>query len=263
MLYIITEDSNSARVFWKYAAKTFRGDGNYKMVPFLKGTDGKPSSGNSTLVNQLKDLAPNLNKDDTVLLVFDNISNIGKQPITTFLAFVGRIANRYNISIKVTSYYCFEEVYLSYSELEKLNTNNKQVILEALRFVKNCILNNVDYYDITYKEIADFINFYKKDSGKNREHFANALLISCTNNISGDFKIIKSGYAFEKQGRCWIQDCDYIIKDIRLTYGDKAVNNKCGNKCSFKCKNCSTLEKLLDLNNNSMINNSSYDLTQI
>lgn len=32
MLYIITEDSNSARCFWDCAAHTFRGKGNYILV---------------------------------------------------------------------------------------------------------------------------------------------------------------------------------------------------------------------------------------
>lgn len=33
MLYIITEDSNSARYFWKCVAKTFRKSTEYIMVP--------------------------------------------------------------------------------------------------------------------------------------------------------------------------------------------------------------------------------------
>lgn len=36
MLYIITEDSNSAREFWDKAASVYRGAGAYTMVPLLK-----------------------------------------------------------------------------------------------------------------------------------------------------------------------------------------------------------------------------------
>lgn len=253
MLYIITEDSNSARVFWDTVAGVFKGKDNYRMVPFLNGKNGKPSSGNSTLVSQLKNLILTINSEDTILLVFDNISKLGNIPIATFLNFVTNISNKYNVKIKVTSYYCFEELYLSYEELIKLNHNNKEVIVRALKFVRDSLINGVDYYDTKYQEIVDFINFYKKDSGKNREHFANALLIASTHNINGDFRIIKSGDSFKKQGRCWIKDCKDIMQDIKLDYGDKAVNNKCGIKCTFKCKNSCTLDKLLDLNNRSRL----------
>lgn len=260
MLYIITEDSNSARAFWDAVAKTFRGKNKYKMMPFLIGKDGKPSSGNSTLADQLNALLPNITSTDKIIIVFDNITKIGNIDIVDFLTFISNMSQKYNVNIAVTSYYCFEEVYLSYAELERLNADNKEVIL---KFVRNCLLNGIDYYNSKYIEVKDFINFYKRDSGKNREHFANALLIASTHNINGDFKIIKSGNAFEKQGRCWIKDCEDIMNDIKLNFGDKAVENKCKNKCNFKCKNCNTLDKLLDLNTNSMIANSSYDLTQI
>ena len=47
MLYIITEDSNSAREFWDKAASVYRGAGAYTMVPLLKG------GGNTTLKAQI------------------------------------------------------------------------------------------------------------------------------------------------------------------------------------------------------------------
>lgn len=260
MLYIITEDSNSARVFWEYAAKTFRGEGEYEIVSFLRGKDGKPSSGNTTLSNQLEALLPRVNSKDEIMIVFDNIVKANIFDTYTFLKYIRSLSQSSGINIKFTSYYCFEEVYLSYSELERLNESNRDVVINSIRFVRNCLLNGIDYFDLRYKQIIDFIDFYGKDSGKNREHFANALLISVTQLLDGRFRIIKSGDCFYNQGACWLLNCDDVRKLMKNEY---EVNSVCRDKCKFKCKDCTTKEKLIDLNDNSMITGSTYDLTKI
>lgn len=260
MLYIITEDSNSARVFWDYVANTFRGKDAYKMVAFLQGKDGKESSGNTTLYNQLKVLLPKISSEDEIMIVFDNIVKANRFDSYTFLKYIRSLSENYGVNIKYTDYYCFEEVYLSYSELERLSKDNRDVVINAIKFVRNCLLNGVNYFDIKYKQIIEFIDFYGKDSGKNREHFANALLISITQLLDGRFRIIKSGDCFYNQGACWLLNCDDVRKLMRNEY---EVNSVCSNKCKFKCKNCTTKEKLIDLNDNSITADSTYDLTEI
>lgn len=138
--------------------------------------------------------------------------------------------------------------------------HSKEVVLNALRFVRKKIMNHQNYFNIAYKEIRDFINFYKKDSGKNREHFANALIISVTSMLDGKFKIIKSGNCFENQGACWLLDCE---ESQNLMHNKKEIDSICGKKCKFRCKNGSTLVKLLDLNAKSLTNIATYDLTKI
>ena len=45
-MYIITEDSNSARDFWQCVAQTFRSVDSFLLVSFPIGSDGQTASGN-------------------------------------------------------------------------------------------------------------------------------------------------------------------------------------------------------------------------
>lgn len=262
MLYIITEDSNSARAFWELAAKEFRGSKNYVLVPLLKEENGKQVGGNTTLENQVNELLPKIKRGDELFVVFDYISNTSNFIPGDFIISTYQKCKNAGIDFKFTSYYCFEELYLSYIELYNMINNNKTktIIINTLKFIQDSIKNGGSYFNIKYKQIIDFIDFYGKDSGKNREHFANALLISITQLLDGRFKIIKSGDCFYNQGACWLLNCD----DVRKLMSNKhEINSICDNKCKFKCKDCTTREKLIDLNNNSMLAGSTYNLTEI
>lgn len=70
-------------------------------------------------------------------------------------------------------------------------------------------MDGQDYFDNS-KDIKEFIELYKRDSGKNREHFANALLLSVTGALSDWFHISKSGNCFDinGSGRCFILGCN-------------------------------------------------------
>lgn len=262
MLYIITEDSNSARVFWEIVVNEFRGKNNYILVPLFKGKDSKDSGGNTTLKSQVTQLIDSLNTYDELLVVFDNINNSRNFNKVRFIKWALNICKIYNINIRFTDYYCFEEVYLSYSELIDMymKCNYKKIVLDTLKFVNASITNYKDYYDRNNKVIDDFINYYKKDSGYNREHFANALLIEVTQTIGYRFKIIKSGDCFYNQGACWLLNCEDIRKSMKNEY---EINSICKNRCKFKCKDCVTKEKLVDLNNNSILKNSTCDLLEV
>lgn len=109
MLYVITEDTNSARSFWNIVAKTFRGDDNYILVSLLKDKNGKEVGGNTTLENQVNTVLFSMNKSDELLIAFDYISNFSP------FDFIKNTHNKckvLGITCKFTNYYCFEEVYL-------------------------------------------------------------------------------------------------------------------------------------------------------
>lgn len=252
MLYIITEDSNSAREFWKITVEESIGSKNYVLVPLLKGESGKHVGGNTTLENQVNELLPKMKPKDKLLVVFDYISNTNNFIPGDFIKSTYKKCKCAGISFIITGYYCFEELYLSYVELYNMINNNitKTIIIDTLKFIQDSIKNGENYFNKKNKQIIDFIDFYGRDSGKNREHFANALLIEATKQLSGRFKIIKSGNCFSNQGACWLLNCD----DVRRLIGNEyEVNNICRNRCKFKCKDCTTREKLIDLDNNSML----------
>lgn len=262
MFYIITEDSNSARVFWDYAVKTFKGEKEYKLVPFLLGKDNKESSGYSTLDDQVENLIYSINRGDELLIAFDNIADTYNFNPANFISKTISNCNELGIKVSFTSYYCFEEVYLSYDELLRLNRLKgvDEKIRNTLEFVQKCLLNGENYFRYEYDCIRDFIKYNPTDAGSNREHFANQLLIEVTKSIKGKFKIIKSGECFYNQGACWILNCDDVKK---LMINQYEVDNVCKCKCKFKCKECTSKEKLLDLNNHSMLMNSANDLTRM
>ena len=65
-MYIITEDSNSARDFWQCVAQTFRSVDSFLLVSFPIGSDGQTASGNTTLKAQVLSLFPKLQAGDKV-----------------------------------------------------------------------------------------------------------------------------------------------------------------------------------------------------
>ena len=88
MLYIITEDSNSARDFWQCVAQTFRSVDSFLLVSFPIGSDGQTASGNTTLKAQVLGIFPKLQAGDKVFVAVEALSlllhPIGALRICTF-----------------------------------------------------------------------------------------------------------------------------------------------------------------------------------
>lgn len=253
MLYIITEDSTSARDFWECVAETFRGPQNYVLVQPLNQT-----SGNTTLNAQVSNLFPKLKAGDTLLVAFDNIGATKGFNSINFIRKVGQRCAKHSINFRFTSYYCFEELYLSYMELfNMISPNTNPITLNALKYVNKCIGNSIDYFS-TNSAIQDFINKHH-GAGKNREHFANALLTEVAKTIKGHFMITKAKGAFDGSAECWLRKCN----DIQSKMNQKQAENICGKYCKYCCKNMNTRDKLMDLNNKSLCRNCAIQLYQI
>lgn len=266
MLYIITEDSNSARTFWDYVASTFRGDINYKLMPFLLGKDGKRASGNTTLWDQLEHFVNNnKDKEAELLLVFDSISGSTNFNSKSFVKDAINLCHMHSITLKIPTYYCFEEIFLSYSELSRMlvtSTKKKpEELVNVIEYVQEKLINNENYF-IANKKIKEYIDYMNKRGViiKNRERFANILLTDITNRIGyGWFRVVKSGNAFDTVARCWIKSCEEI--GVNLSENEKY--NICDNKCNYICKGMNTKEKLLDLDKKSITSKRSYGLASI
>ena len=262
MLYIITEDSNSARDFWKCVADTFRGQGKYIMVALPKDARGNDVAGNTTLDSQVISVFPQLQSGDELFVVFDNVANNNGFNVVNFINKVTSLCNSMGIKFKYTGYYCFEEVYLSYTELIRMysNTMNKDiVVLNTLKYVFQNLQNGTDYYMKSNRYIEEFLRKCDGDAGKNREHFANQLLIEATKLIKGHFKIIKTGRSFFNRGECWLMDCSSIQHRLKEQHRE----NMCNNQCDFCCKYSDTKDKLLDLEQHSICEGSGHGLSKI
>lgn len=107
MVYIITEDSNSARDFWRIAADTFIGMGNYSLEPLP--ADG---GGNTTLQMQVTNVFGKIQANDILFIAFDNIGNTKNFVTSDFLNKTIARCVKKGVCFKFTTYYCFEELYL-------------------------------------------------------------------------------------------------------------------------------------------------------
>ena len=161
-----------------------------------------------------------------------------------------------------TSYWCFEDLYLSYDEVLAMYLKNpvaENVVSAALQYVHDNLQNGTDYFD-TSREIQNFIDLHNS-AGKNREHFANELLMEVTRALKGNghFAITKSVGAFRKSAECWLRDCS----DIKEKMAQQQVINICDKKCEYCCKDKGTVDKLIDLDTRSICKDSGYQLQQI
>lgn len=272
MLYVITEDSNSGRDFWKAVFNTFLDNTDFEIIDFNTTTsaNGKIVSitGNMALDDLVNKALMKAKKDDSLFVAFDAIGTsshinkkTGKKEYFDSGDFINNTHQKCSIkgvNFYVTSYYCFEEIYLSYIELENLVDvdSNMQQLVGVLKYVRNCINNNTEYYDRKRQEVQCVISI-KPDAQKNKEHFADALLFQATYAIkTGRFTISKKE---EKPLLCWLLDCTHLQGVKNKKYPSKY---DCDN-CKFKMKNCNTLEKLIDLDNNSLTSNATVTLTGI
>lgn len=245
MLYIVTEDSNSARTFWSKAAETYRKAGTYTLVPLLSG------GGNTTLKGQITNVFKVIKPGDSLFVVFDNIDKVHNFDKHDLIKMTSKRCINKNIKFTYTTYYCFEEIYLSYRSLLPM-VNDKYN--EVLKFVADCINSGKEYFDKLNPDsrILDFLDSIKHPF-VNKEHFADDLLTFATQTTKGSgwFRIHKSANAFDTSGRCWLYGCEEVSDRL----GQQERANVCDNKCKFDCKNCNTKDKLEHLNNNSLLAN--------
>lgn len=255
MLYVITEDENSGRYFWCKVVTTFQKEGTYEIVDLPMGKDGKRHGGNTSLEAQVNYVFDKIKEGDTLFIAIDNIGDTRNFYLTEFLDVVQHSCDRLGVALIVTNYYCFEELYLSYTGLYEICKDCQNVgkdEIELLYYVNGCINKGIDYYNSDNPRVNELM---KNAIGlsRNREHFANALLSKVTSGIKGYFKISKKVNSF---GKCWLESCT----SLRQNSNDKHIKYFCKN-CKFCCKDCDTREKLLDLRYRSLITTGAGELS--
>lgn len=170
-MYIITEDSNSARDFWQCVAQTFRSVDSFLLVSFPIGSDGQTASGNTTLKAQVLSIFPKLQAGDKVFVAVDCVANNTKGFIAhDFVKWGTRLCMKKGAEFVATSYWCFEDLYLSYDEVLAMYLKNpvaENVVIAALQYVHDNLQNGTDYFD-TSREIQNFIDLHNSAGKKQR-----------------------------------------------------------------------------------------------
>lgn len=288
MLIVVAEDTGSARTFWLNVLDNTIGNNNYIVSDRYIKTNGEVvdeiTGGKNTLepkINYIFD-NENLNKDDTLFIIFDNIGKDFSIEETSY-DFIDRIynyCNENNMNLITTSYYCFEEIYLSYTDVlnryKSLNKEDNDVI-KALNYIYRCINSNIDYFsDMDNIIIKNAIKkLYKKPINRKeltREQFAAKLLGFITNHFPYKFHITKNSEGFE----CYLISCDTIKeqfvqtniqrnkdnnKEINIDAIKNSIQRICDNSCTYCCKNKEVITKIDNVFNNSILKNAKYTYT--
>lgn len=266
MLYVITEDENSGRDFWGTVMKTFLQPTDFTMVEFDMTINSKGKkvqiSGNLALDALVNKTLEKSQAGDSLFVAFDNIgmsrartTNNGQEKYFDSGDFINRTKQKCmktGVDFYITSYYCFEEIYLSYLELENLVRidSKKSELASVIEYVRRNIENGTDYYKRNNVLVKKVIAL-RADANKNKEHFTDALLFQATRAIvNGKFTISKKASDLLK---CWMMNCADLQKNGEKNHNFPSQHD-CQN-CKFKMREHNAAEKLLDLSKNSLINN--------
>lgn len=282
MLYVVAEDIGSARTFWLNVINNTKCKGNYIVSDTYINKNGVTitgvNGGKDALKYKINYLFNNsLSKYDTLFIILDNIGENFSNDMSSF-DFIDNTAEKCknrHINLITTAYYCFEEVFISYDEIESMykslvdktgnNIANKDIVA-TLDYIKTKLSSDEEYYDINCKYIQNAISLFNTQLKYNREQFAAALLEYITKQLYGRFHITKGKTGFE----CMMLSCDEVrqcISNSILNRGKKNIsitnyiNILCNNKCTYECKNCTSLNKIDNIFKNSILNKSNYDYT--
>lgn len=252
MIYFISEDSNSAHTFWIQVLETFAD----AYTEVNTDVQGKKAYGNSSLESRVDYALAKARPGDSLFIAFDNIGS----PLTPdgYAAFdsgdfilntEAKCISR-QVKLYTTNYYCFEEVYISYEELESMCLKDGDAELaSAVRYVREQINKGADYFDKSNPNVAHIMSIAKDDS-TNKEHFADALLYQATRSIEhGYFAISKEQDGF---GRCWITACEEIGNRKQSQKSRSTLTYFC-NHCAYTAKGADRKQKLLDIEKRSVL----------
>ena len=249
MIYIVTEDSNSARDFWKIAAELCCKKPFY-MMPMTKN-----SGGNRGLEKRTIEAADKAAKDgcgNIVLSIFDSIDSTDNSyfPTKEYIKRAKKYCKAKNVTFKYVRYYCFEEMFLSYDGLCNMYTGKlKDVLLEIHDYIREHPKRNYFY---CCDKVRDYIKELNSRgiNVKNRETLANIILSEITHVLPGHFMITKTGHCFDSSAMCWVKDCSDVQKITEMnTY---KIKNVCECTCNYCCKFKTAEDKVNDIAGNNI-----------
>ena len=188
-----------------------------------------PCNGISDLYTKLKQKT--FNKEDNIIVSFDNCGNMYARKLKKEL--LPKISGRVN-KLYFTSYFCFEEIFLSYINMEQYLdmhyvSKNYANLYKCFSVIRNCINSGINYLAYPDESIKAEMDNNKNIS--NREQLASNVLGRITGTAGRRLHIGKSSL-----GSCWVTDCKSLI--------DKYGKYACGG-CT--CSLNKAVDKLNDL----------------
>lgn len=122
-------------------------------------------------------------------------------------------------------------------------------IADALRHVRECIDNGIEYYDKKDEKVRYVISL-AADANVNKEHFADVLLRQATSCIEhGLFKISKKENGL---GRCWITGCNELRVQSNGTRIGSILTYHC-QKCKYPLRETDYITKIKDVDGDYML----------
>lgn len=232
MYYILCEGAvgKAEYTFCKKIAEEFSEKAAYSIFS---------ASGNRNIFGVFeREIYPALHSQDCFILFFDCILSSKDFEIYSLLEDIDEYCKEKNTIFQYTTYYCFEELFLSYDGLLKLSKEILDVNLyDTLEQVNQYIMSGINYFKLSLPYNAKLNQFYPK-SISTREKYAKALLHEVTYKLGRTFLISES-----KIGDCWVEDCSNVT--------EHKVKTICS-KCKHPCKNCTFREKIMDIDRHSI-----------
>lgn len=198
------------------------------------------SNGNENIEKEFLKLKTTFSDGDIFILFFDNIETIKGRLVIDLLNDIERQCNSKKVFFRYTTYYCFEEIFLSYINLLSVLNVNESIKTEVIK-IQKMLLSGTNYFknDISFWE--RHFSPHRKGCLRTREQLSSSICNFILETATGSFHLQKN-----KIGSCWISNC-------RASVLHKSVCDK----CKYKLKGYDFKDKLHDLDCNSV---SSFNL---
>ena len=204
----------------------YRNDEDYSII----SADGK-----NNIEKEFLRVKNSFNSGDVFILFFDNIETIGGKLTADLLTDICIMCSELGVVFRYTTYYCFEELFLSYTSIIDILEIDDSLRNELLS-VQNKILTGKNYFreDISFWE--NYFGEHRCGSLKTREKLSSSICNDIFKRVNGLFFIQKN-----KIGECWVCDCA----------NSKLHKNVCS-RCNYILKGSSFRDKLKDIDSNSV-----------
>lgn len=231
--YILVEDEKSGKSFYNEILSVLGVEERYIV---------KSSNGKDKYFKALTEIEKLVKEGDMLYLVFDNVCLDKCFSPTLIVNFAMQFCLRKRVNLRLSAYYCFEELFLSYKYLSKMVSESrkgykcKKELVKLLDGVRDCILMNEDPF-IKFGDRRNILNVNQRETST-REKFAKSLLHTAYRLIEGDFEVSDGSI-----GACWFSDCENVNMDnkkYRCPY------------CRYRAKKKTALEKLHHFEDNSI-----------
>ena len=233
MKYIICEDSGSGFTFFKTVRDICFTEDQCEVVS---------SYGNTNFQDTVKAIIEKLKQGDFLMLAFDSVEVSEDFNPKNIIISAQYGCDKAKATLYYTTYYCFEELFLSYDYLADMFMNgsykkdDKELWMKLLNYIHDSIFSGNDYY--VDNELVSYVKSIIKKSNRTKEKFIKAVLTHISGSIRGDFKITDGSL-----GKCWLQACEIA------TFTNKEY--RCKN-CIYNFKGLNASEKLIEIEQHSL-----------